>query len=428
MKPQSYAVGRVSQLHAIRTERFKTEHLTVQFMVPIREETAQRYALMLELLRRGTERFPTKALFHRHLDELFSSIITPFSRKAGDMHLFGFSAEFLGARFVGGGAGLLPFVTEMLAEVLFRPLLENGFFKAAFVDSEKTHLRDAIRARINHPKAYARTRCRKLLLEGEPYALSLSGEENMVDDATAENLTALWRSLLSSVAPTFFYIGSTPLEVVAEELEKHFGVLAGSLPKAQTVVSAHKGEVRYAEETAPLCQGKLAIGFRTEYSLLHKDSVAMSVLNEIYGGSAASKLFLNVREKLSLCYHCASALDLYKGVMFLSAGMKVENRERTESAALAEFEDIKKGNITDVEWQAAKRSLANAYRQIYDAPHLLADFYLGRNAIGISETVEERLSALERVTRDDVAVAAGHIAPGAVFFLRGTLAGEEDEE
>ena len=178
----------------------------------------------------------------------------------------------------------------------------------------------------------------------------------------------------------------------------------------------------------PLCQGKLAIGYRTDITMGHPLASAMSLLNEIFGGSAASKLFLNVREKRSLCYHCSSSLDLYKGAIFVASGIRVENRAITEEAIRAEFEAMVRGDITKTEWEAAKRSREFACRQLSDHPASLCDFYMGRHLLGINETPEQRRAAFAAVTREQVAEAASHLREGAVFFLKGTLDDEEVED
>ena len=53
MTPQILRVGEHATLLALQTDRFKSELLNVQFAVPTKQESAQRYALLFELLRRG---------------------------------------------------------------------------------------------------------------------------------------------------------------------------------------------------------------------------------------------------------------------------------------------------------------------------------------------------------------------------------------
>ncbi len=425
MKPTVYSVGDGARLVAIRTDRFKSELLTVQLAVPIASKTAQKNALAFELLRRGTETYPTKALFHRHLDDLYATSITPFNRRVGDAQVLGIAADFLGARFVGGDEGLLPRIVSQMAELLYRPYFPEGHFHTPYVESEKRNLTTAIAAAINNPRAYARDKCRALLCKGEPYALPLIGEACTVDAITPEALTAAWQHLLATVRPTFFYVGNSDPRRVAELLAAHFDVTRGTLPHLTCTAVLPHG-VQSVTEQAPLFQGKLAMGYRTDVTLSHPLSAATVYVNEIFGGSAASKLFLNVRERRSLCYHCSSALDLFKGTVFVGSGIKVENRAVTEAAIRAEFDAIVRGEVSEVEFDAAKRSIDNSFRQMYDNPGALFGFYMGRVLTNCDETMESRREALSRVTLHEVVEAAAHVREGAVFFLEGVL--EEDED
>lgn len=427
MRPVVQKIGN-AKLFCISTDRFKSEYFSLRFTVPLCAETAQQNALITAVLGRGTKRFPTKIALNRYLDELYSTAISTRNQRLGDMQCIGLAADFLGARYVGGGDGLLPQIVSIMAELLYAPVLQEGLFSKEYVESEKSNLRDAIRAAINNPRSYALSKCRKLLCGGEPYALSLFGKEETVDNITAATLTERYHALLGEIVPTFFYVGNTDPVKVAALIKAHFPLFDAMPTPYTAIVKKSEGEPLLAEEEMPLCQGKLSIGFRSDVSLGHRLAPAMLLLNEIYGGSPASKLFLNVRERRSLCYHCSSSVDLYKGVLFANAGMTPENRTLTEEAMLHEFSMIAEGNISETEFEAARHSLAHSYRQVFDNPAALSDFYAGRDLIGSADTVEDFRDAVSRVTREDVIEAAEHVRQGATFFLKGTLTGEEDDE
>jgi predicted Zn-dependent peptidase len=344
----------------------------------------------------------------------------------GTLQLCGYTVDFLGARFVGGGDGLLPQVIETLSELVLRPLLEDGHFAKAYVESEKRHLRDAIRSRINHARSYARYECMKLLCEGEPHALPLSGEEDTLDVMSPTRLTAAWERLLREAAPTFIYVGNSEPARVVELLRAAFADRGGQVLSAVITAPPVRPPVRATKEM-PITQGHLVMGYRTDLSVNHPLAAAMTVFNEIFGGSAASKLFLNVREKRSLCYHCASSLDLYKGTLIAAAGVKPENLEVAETAVRAELDAMLRGEISDVELHAAKRSLNNVYLRMPDRPSSLAGFYMNHLLVGDDTTAEERRAQINAVTREQLCEVALHLREGAVFSLRGTESDEEVE-
>lgn len=429
MEPTYITLQNGGVLIYIATERFKSELLSLTFTVPLLPEAAQQNAMVQALSRRGTARYPSQLLISRHLDDLYSTAIGTGNRRTGDMQTLSFTADFLGARFVGGGMGLLPEAARMLEELLYHPYFdETGAYHAPFVESEKQVLSDAIAARINAPRSYARMRCRELLCAGEPYALSVIGEADTVAAMTPQTLAARHGALVAAAAPVFCYVGATPAAEVSALLSAVFDrEFADPLP-VKTDFHAHSGAPVTATEEMPLAQGKLSLGFRT--ALTEKDALspALVVMNEIFGGSPASKLFLNVRERRSLCYHCSSTLDIYKGVLFADCGMRASNRAVAEEAMLAEFAALARGEISETELDAAKRSLENAYRQSHDSPAALSRFHTGRMLVGKPECVDTWREAISRVGRDEVVAAAETVAHGATFFLAGSAEEGEVEE
>ena len=422
MKSKILSVGKQGKLVYLATDRFKSELLSLSFAVPLAAETAQKNAMVVALSRRGTVRHPSQALLNRQLDLMYSTAISTANRRMGDMQMLTFTADFLGASYVGGGKGLLPEVVAMLGDLLTAPLLdENGYYKAEIVESEKQVLLDAIRAQINNPRALAGAGARSLLCEGEPYGLPLIGTEATVKDLTPETLCARYRALLGEITPVFAYVGNTPAAEVRALLEERFADMLGTCQGIyQADIHAHEGEVRLGVRRMPLQQGRLSLGFRTDITPNDPLAPALQLANEIYGGSPASKLFMNVREKRSLCYHCSSALDLYKGVLFAASGIKTANRAVTEEAMLAEFAALRRGEISDVELHAAKKALSNTYRTAQDNPAVLSRFYVGRTLANVEQSHDEWRRRLDAVTRDEIVEAANRIRLGSVYFIEGT--------
>ena len=176
-------------------------------------------------------------------------------------------------------------------------------------------------------------------------------------------------------------------------------------------------------------QGKLALGFRLNavadgQSNLH---YAALMFNEIFGGSPASKLFLNVREKMSLCYYCSSSYDRYTGTMTVSSGIENKNKETVQKAILSELNDIKNKKISSTELDAAKKSLLNGYRQIEDNPYDLQSYYANRAFFGFCEDIELAKSKIISVTVDDISNIAAETVCDSVFSVEGSAGVSEEE-
>ena len=177
--------------------------------------------------------------------------------------------------------------------------------------------------------------------------------------------------------------------------------------------------IRYFEEELQVTQGKLAIGFRLGDCMEDPNAAAIKVFNAIFGGSASSKLFLNVREKLSLCYFASSWVDLHKGILGVSSGIEFDKYDAAISEIFSQLEAVKRGDITDAELSAAKSSVASDYRTIEDTPYQLEDFYLNQALIGPDCSPSELAALAEEITVKEVVEIAKGVECDSVYFLRG---------
>ena len=182
--------------------------------------------------------------------------------------------------------------------------------------------------------------------------------------------------------------------------------------------------VRCFEEELSVTQGKLVMGYRLGDCMEEPDLAAIYVFNAVYGGCVTSKLFMNVREKLSLCYYASSSVDTHKGLMLISSGVDFDKFEAAKAEILAQLEAVKNGDISDEELEAAKKSVASDLRAAMDSQYNLEGFYLANVIDGLDFDPMELAALVEGVGRDDVVSIARSLVPDAVYFLRGN-GGEE---
>ncbi|MGN1127646.1 MAG: M16 family metallopeptidase, partial [Candidatus Flemingiibacterium sp.] len=155
---------------------------------------------------------------------------------------------------------------------------------------------------------------------------------------------------------------------------------------------------------------------------------ALMLCNAIYGGAVTSKLFMNVREKMSLCYYCQSSPDAVKGLLMIQSGIEVSNREVAEKAILEQLEAVRRGDFTDEEMNGALLFLINSYNELADSARGLENWYLGRMIFNIPGEPDEMVEKLRAVTREDIIAAAKLPTLDTVYFLNGTLCGEDEED
>lgn len=427
MTPVKVDLGAGKYLLHIQTDRFKCEWLSVAFLARAGTPESLENTMVLSLSQYGTASYPTRREISRRCDEMYSTFLHFRNRTLGDMRLLGIEAEFLGARYVGGGKGLLPEVIKLLAELLLAPHMKKGVYPSESVEMMRKTLTDNILSLQKNPRVMAKLRCMKLLCQGEACVEDYDAALHALKSVSAEKLANRFREELGEICPLFFYVGSTPAVEVKELLCDAFGALHAPPVSYCAKLRTPQGAPLSGEMQMPVAQSRLALGFRSEISLSHPLAPAVLFLNEIFGASPASKLFLHVREEKGLCYHCASSPDAFKGLLFATAGISADKRDVAQESMLAQFEEIRRGNISDTEMQAAQKSLDFSYRQIYDSPASLSDFYINRAFCGLDGNAEAWRERLSRVTKKEIIEAANCFSLGAVSFLQGTLSAEEEE-
>lgn len=432
MQPMQRFEGRGISLTVLPTSRFKAGMLSMSAVLPITEESACLAPLLLSVLRRGTERYPTLADINRRLDSLWGTGFSIRNFYRGDRQVLGFSAELLDGCYLPDGEDLTEGALELMTQLLFHPVTdENGLLCERYVESEKELQRDAIRASKNNPRSYAGERFRSILFEGKPCGLPIYGSEEQTMAVTPASLTAFWKAWIRDLHLDFFYVGGDEPSRLMERLQAAFGGgLSDRAEGEHPSCLVQMGEARdlRVEETLYVSQSHLLLGFTLPVRLTDRDYPAATVMNELLGNSPISRLFVYVREKKSLCYACSSTYSAFTGTLRISCGLKKDNRDEAEQEILSQIACLQAGDFTEGELLAAKRSLVNAYRQTEDSPPALESYYYGRSLAGYRVPMEECRRQIEAVTREDVIRVANQLTLDVTYFLEGTAPEDEEDE
>lgn len=430
MIPKKIDLCKSITLYTVKTDKFKTGMLSLSLAMQREAHTSVYNNIISGVMRRGTQKYPSISLINRRLDELYASTIEIKTQKYGDNELFVLSSELLDNRFSTDGTDIIDGVLELMSELLLRPLYDkDGMFDEKRTEQEKRIVADALRAEINNPRGYALIKLFESLNRNNKKRAKYADLLEIVESADRKALTEHYKNNILCKHIDIFYVGALDEEELVKKIFAYFGDLCTDSENNILPLyceNADSAPIILCEDM-PVSQGKLAMGFRTGVCIDSQQYYATVVLNEILGGSPASKLFMNVREKMSLCYYCSSSYNMYTGNLIISSGIEVDDYERANLAILSEIDDIKNGKITCAEFDAARKSLDNGYRQIYDNPFEINNFYLGRSLLGISDTIDGCREKLLSVTLDEVIEAAQNITLDTVFFLRGTLNSDTEE-
>lgn len=412
------------RLTAVHTNKFKSSCFGVTLLTPLARETASENALLSWVLRRGTREHPDMRALSAALDDLYGGEIEGTVAKKGETQCIGFTASFLDDAYALNGEKLLEPATKLLGELLLSPRTEHGVFGAEYVESERANLIDRIRAQRNDKRQYSMYRLGQEMCRGEAFGVDKLGEEARVRAITPASLWQRYQDLLAAARVELYYCGSADMQRVEQAMREAFAKIPVNdrrqQPACQVVAHAPQGAPRVVEESLDVTQGKLAIGLRTGGITAGDEAFPdLMLLNAVFGGTSMSKLFMNVRERLSLCYFANSGLDRLKGLMLISSGIEFEKYQQARDEIMAQLEACRRGEITPDEVEGARRIVVNALRTTLDSQSRMADYWLGQSVAGLKEGPEELAEKIEQVTVDRLALVAQKLEPDTIYFLKG---------
>ena len=166
-------------------------------------------------------------------------------------------------------------------------------------------------------------------------------------------------------------------------------------------------------------QGKLCMGFITPITNRSPEFPAMQLMNTILGAGMTSKLFVNVREKMSLCYSIGSGYYGSKGIVTVSAGIDFDKEDLVKEEVLRQLDACRDGNITEAELNAAREALVSSLRSTNDSPGAIEGYYATAALSGLKMTPEQYIARLWDVTLEDVVSAARQLSLHSTYFLKG---------
>jgi len=416
-------------LTCINTGKFKSGCITINMICKLSRETASANALLARVLRRGSMSLPDMESISAALDDLYGVRIEPIVRKKGELHCIGFYIDFPDDRYLPGGESVLERAVAIAGEMLLSPYMYEGNLCENYTESEKSNLIDDIRASINDKRGYAIDRLLEEMCADEAFGISKLGRESEVLALDNVKLTAHYQTVISNSRIDVLYCGSAGPDRIRSAVKPAFDRLDGrdtsGIPATNIIYQPVTDTPRRFSEQLDVTQGKLTIGFRMGDTMRNPDLPALMMLNSIYGGSVSSKLFMNVREKLSLCYYASSMLDKHKGIMLVSSGVDFSNFDTALDEILAQLDSIKSGDISDREFAAAKNSVMSSVKSALDRISGLEELYFDSDLSASPYDPAKLSEMVEAVTPERVVDSASGIKTDSIYLLSGTEGGME---
>ena len=405
------------RLHKIKTNKYKTNLMSVFLTSKLSRDDITKKALILTVLRRGTNNLKTQEEISKKLEELYGASFDCGIDKLGDKHVLKFYVESLNEQYLYQKEDILSQSLNILFDIVFNPLLENGVFKQEYIDEEKQNLRIIIEGQKDNKAAYATQRCIEEMYKEKPYGLYKYGYVEDLEKIDSKNLYEAYLDLIKTCKIDIFVSGDFDEKTLEEKVKSNQQISKLEPRKVEYLneesESSNTQEENIVRENMQISQGKLNIGL----DVLSDNKSAVSVYNAILGGGANSKLFQNVREKASLAYSAGSIYIKPKSKIIIKTGIEHKNYEKALQIIKEQIDDMKNGKFSDEDIQHAKELIIASFKAMQDEQDSEISFYFGREIQKESKDIDKQIKEVSEVTKQNIVDVANKIKINTIFFL-----------
>ena len=401
---------------SITDKRYKKNLISVAFSTQLSEETATENVIVPLLLTKCNSKLPSYKAFNNKMSRLYASGIGGTTGRQYDLQTISFGAYYLDDVYALAGEKMTEIMTDILIDCLTSPVTENGVFTAKFIELEKKTAIDNIETAINDKRSYAIERAMKTICKGEPASVCSYGTVEKAKLITSESAYKAYRRMLETMPCEIICTGCSDFDGVAEKFAAAFEKAGRhDIENTTIALSPVKTQTEEVTERLTVNQSKLVLGFKSHSD----DDAALVLLQKIFGGTTSSKLFQNVREKMSLCYYCSAARNDLKGIMLVNSGVENENIEKTKEAVIDQLEEIKNGSFTDEDINFAEMAIKNDLKSVADSAGNVSNWYFDCIRKNDIVTPEEKLERYLGVSKERIIAAAKSMVLDSVYVLTG---------
>lgn len=407
-------------VHAIRTAKFKTVTLSLQFRAPLKMADATKRALLAYVLKSATAKSPTTQALQQRLDNLYGAAFSSQVQKKGNDHILSLFVHTANERFLSQTSSLTEECVKLLAEAVFEPNAKAGAFDEQMVKKEKRTLKHRIESLIDDKMRYASERLIDVMCKDEAYAIHSLGYTDDLEALSPKDLFVYYQNTLQNDEIDLYVIGDIVEDEIVRLIEQHFTFQnRQQVHHPFTFHPVAAGDPQIVKERHDVEQGKLNLGYRTNIVVGDPLYYATQVFNGIFGGFAHSKLFMNVREKASLAYYAASRYESYKGLLIVMSGIEFSNYDKAVDIIGVQLKSMQDGDFTTAEVDQTKALLKNTMLESLDNPYTLVDLLYKQVLVKDSDTLEEWFQGIDQVSHEEIVKAAQNTELDTVYFLQG---------
>jgi len=413
----TFKIGEDINFSYINCKKFKTSHISVTFFLPLEEDLASGLSLLIATISDSCEKFESFESFNKYLEESYGIHVDYDVNKVGNYHVLSLYAHVLDDRFVPENSQNIFKASDLLCELIFRPKIQDCEFVNSTILRHKRQLIELIEAQIADKRIWSLLKCEKNMCKNEKCGIHKYGEISRIEKINGKDLFDLYKFVLKKSKIEIMLIANSSYEEIIKKFERNFSEIERDVEfefkKIDAIIPKNINQI---VEKMDVQQCKLVMGFRTPF-IEPSNTVPMNVTSAILGGLPTSRLFLNVREKLNLCYYCSIKFNKSTGIVFIESGIEEDKLEQVKSEILNQIDILKNGNLTIEEIDEVKKYLIQKTKMITDKIRYINDWFIFQIPFGVIRYPHHFIDEISKISKEDIVYCASKIVLDTVFIL-----------
>lgn len=412
-------------IQKINDKKFKSIYFSFNYTINANKKEMTESAILASIMSKSSRKYNSQKQIEKYLGNLYNTLFDVNVEKIGDLYNIEFKLECINKKYLPDNNDVVSDALKFLYDMIYDQSVENGRFDENLVNREKEYIKDKIKEQKDEKLKYGILKMEQILSKDEPFATSVFGDENQIDKITSNDIYNRYINVLNDSCINILISGNLDGYDNIEEIVKNIfnekinsSVNAKDLVYDKHIDDSNKKDINETYETQQTTQSVITFGMRIRNSTTD-DFFALNVYNAILGSTPSSKLFQNFREKESLAYTVRSRYYRFKSIIIIYAGIQKKNYEKAKEVVEKQIKDMEDGNITDIEFNAAKDSLVSDLVEWNDSKMSLAKMLFVNAFTNTNYTLNEMIEKIQKVSLQDVINVAKKITLEEIYLLGG---------
>ena len=405
-------------LHLLKNEKFKTNHITFRFSGEFDRKTVARRVLVAQILATANATYPTAQKFREKLSDLYGASLSTNVSTKGLVHIVDVDIVFVKDRFVMTGEKILEEVIDFLKEILFSPLISIAQYQAKLFDLEQKNLISYLKSDKEDHFYSSQLELKNLFYDNSTLQISRYGQEELVLAENSYTVYQEFQKMLKQDYLDIFILGEFndyrmlqllnqfPLESRQKTLNFNYNQPYSNIKKEKI----EKKDIR---------QSVLQLGYHLPVTYSNDDYFSLLLFNAVFGAFTHSKLFTELREKEGLAYLIGSQFDIFTGLLNVYAGIDRENRNKVLHLVNKQLHYIKIGRFSSDLINQSKIILKTNRLLLVDYAKSEIEYEYNKNHLEKSYDTITWIDKIDTVSKEDIKKVATTIKLQALYFLEG---------